>query len=131
MAAALPTRYLKISVKTKQDYDQLMWVLKNITFFPNATTNPALPVSNTPGFDYRQLFRYFGLDKSTGMPIIKVREVISAFDFSTNYVPEQEWVDIYKLSEIPTITEISEDLEYRDGKSLKTDIDAFLVYHQA
>lgn len=131
MAAAPPSRYLKISVNNKQDYDQLMWVLTNIIFFPNATTTPPLPGSNTPGFDYRQLFKYFGLDKSTGMPIIKCREILSAFDFSTNYVPEQEWIDIYKLSAIPDITEMSEDLEYRNGKSYKTDIDAFLVYHQA
>lgn len=125
------TRYFKLTVDNKQDYDQLMWVLTNLTFFPNATTTPALPVSNTPGFDYRQLFKYFGLDKSTGMPIVKTREIIDATTFDNDIVPTGEWVTVYNLTASPTVSEITEDLEYRDGKSLKTDIDAFLVYHQA
>ncbi len=120
-------RYFKLETANKKDYEQLMWLLQNKTFYPEATSTPSLPGSYSAVYDYRQFFRYIA--QYAGMPVVKTREDKSAAQFGVSYVPTAEWTTRYGLSAAPTIVELSDEFEYVNGRPVTTTADVFLVYH--
>lgn len=120
-------RYFKLETATAKDFEQLMWLLKNKIFFPEATSTPPLPATYTPGYDYRQFFKHISLHG--GMPVVRTREDKTPVQFGTAYVPTAEWTTRYGLSAAPTITAMSDEFEYVNGRPVTTTADYFLVYH--
>lgn len=120
-------KYFKLEAANSQDLEQIMWLLKNKTFFPESTSTPALPGSYDIAFDYRQLFKFISLHN--GYPVVKTREDISTVQFGTKMVPTAEWTSRYQLSAAPTITAMPDEFEYINGKPGNTTADVFLTYH--
>lgn len=118
--------YFKLTVATAQDYEQLMWLLTNKRFYPEASSTPALPGVPTPGFDYRELMVLWAEDKTDRMPIVRTRNQYSLVNFSINVVPTADWTTRYNLSAPPTITGIAENL---DRPETRTRNFGFLSYN--
>lgn len=119
--------YFKLTVTSAQDYEQLMWLLTNKRFYPEATSVPPLPAVPNPGaFDYRELMVLWTKDKNDGMPIVRTRSMYSLANFSINVVPVADWMGRYNLTANPTISGISENL---DHPSIRTRNFGFLSYN--
>lgn len=118
--------YFKLTVATAQDYEQLMWLLKNKRFYPELTSTPPLPAVPNGSFDYRELMILWGLEKMDGMPIVRTRSKYSLANFDVNVVPVADWTTRYKLSAPPTITAIANDL---DLPATRTTFYGFLNYN--
>ena len=130
-------RYFKLATANNQDKEQLMQILQNKIFFPEATSNPALPAqpepdfeagNDLPNFDYRQFFKFMYSDKD-GSPVVKTRSEYSVSDQNTYIVPTSAQTTRYRLTAAPTITEFNH-IENMNGQSTLVTADVFLQYNQ-
>lgn len=117
--------YFKIVAATEADRVQLLWVLQNKRFYPEATSVPPLPLTPLGGFDYREFLILWRID-SDGMPIVRTRSMISLANFSVNIVPTADWTARYRLSVAPTIQSVNLDL---DPFATRTSKATFLSYN--
>ncbi len=120
-------RYFRIVPATQADAEQLKWLLTNKTFYPEATSAPALPGSYVDGFDYRQFFIVVGFEKN-GSAIVFTRSEYTEIEFGTDVIPTDDWTDRYYLSVAPTIESIPDYTEIVNGHNTQTDIRSFLSY---
>lgn len=96
-------KFFKLTPVTAADYEPLMWILMNKTFYPEPTSTPALPAVYDNSFDYRQLLVYVGKD-ADGNPIVKTRKDYTTGTFATAVIPTADWTTRYRLASAPTIT---------------------------
>jgi hypothetical protein len=125
----MAAQYFKIQAQNLADYDQLLWLMKNKIFYPESSSTPALPVTPNSSFDYRQFFKFIGIERGDGGMIVKSRQVWTAAQFGTAVVPTADWTGRYKLSVAPVITELSDDYELVAGRKVTTTADVFLSYN--
>ncbi len=121
-------KYFKIVPANSADAAILYAILTNKTFYPEATSIPALPGVATPGFDYRQFFVVVGFTKE-GDAIVFTRSEYTVGQFGTNVIPTAEWTARYKLSIAPTIVALPTFSNTAlDGHNFNTNLNAFLSY---
>lgn len=122
-------RYFKIQAANTADYEQLLWVMKNYIFYPETTSVPPLPASPNISFDYRQFFKFLGIERGDGGMIVKTRQDYTAITFGTSAVPTADWTAKFKLSVAPTIIELANTYENVFERTIKTTADSFLSYN--
>ena len=120
-------RYFKILPANKVDGALLVKLLHNKTFYPEATSLPALPGVYSDLFDYRQFFIVLGVDNDGGM-IVYTRSEYTDVEFGVNVIPTADWTTRYRLSIAPTIVALPEYSEIVNGVKRTHDIRAFLSY---
>lgn len=123
--------YFKIIGATAADTAILQDILSKRTFYPNATTDPALPAladADPVNFDYRQLFRFVGIDTDGGV-IVHTRSLYSVADWDTKIVPTAEWTASYRLSAPPTIALSAYSKYDANGRQNETTLDVFKSYN--
>ena len=122
-------RYFKIEAANKADYEQLLWVMKNYIFYPEPTSVPPLPASPNVLFDYRQFFKFLGVERGDGGMIVKTRQDYTTGTFATAVVPTLDWTIKFKLSVAPTITALANNYENVFERKITTTADVFLSYN--
>jgi len=120
-------RYFKILPANKVDAALLIKLVHNKTFYPEATSLPALPGTFSDVFDYRQFFIVLGVDNDGGV-IVYTRQEYNDVEFGTNVIPTADWTARYRLSVAPTIVALPEYSEIVNGAKRTADIRAFLSY---
>lgn len=120
-------RYFKLVGANVADILQIKTVLLNKTFYPEATSTPALPNVPDQLFDYRQLFVLIGFDKD-GYAIVHTRQEYTTVEFAVNVIPTADWTTRYKLSIAPTITALP--TYQQDNRLIETNttLPVFLSY---
>lgn len=120
-------RVFSLTPANAADSAALLWILQNKTFYPEATSTPALPASYDGAFDYRQLFKFIGF--RDGIPLVYTRKEYTTVEFGVNVVPTADWAARYKMSAPPTVTAITDYTDLTaNGANTNTGIDTFLSY---
>lgn len=122
-------RYFKIQAANKADYEQLLWLMKNHIFFPEPTSVPPLPSSPDLLFDYRQFFKFLGVERGDGGMIVKTRSNYTSASFATDVVPTADWTSKFKLTVAPTIIELPETYENVFERKITTTADVFISFN--
>ncbi len=99
--------YFKITALNKADFEQLVWLFTSKKFFPESSSNPALPRFPNGTFDYRELLIMDQIDNNARSIDVRTRQPYSLIQFGTNVIPTAEWVSRYKLSGTPVINGIT------------------------
>lgn len=121
-------KYFKIVPANSADAAILYAILTNKTFYPEASSVPALPGAYSALFDYRQFFVVVGFTKE-GEAIVFTRSEYTVGEFGTNVIPTAEWTARYKLSIAPTIVALPTFSNTAlDGHNFNTNLNAFLSY---
>lgn len=120
-------RYFKITGANAADIAQIAVMMRSKTFYPEATSTPALPASYDPAFDYRQFFIVIGFDKD-GYAIVYTRKDYTVNEFNTNVIPTADWTGRYYLSIAPTVAITPYSELDAAGHSYKTRLDSFLSW---
>lgn len=124
-------RYFKILGLTAADKTALQQLLSTKTFYPeptSATPLPAVGDADPVTFDYRQFFRFIGVEDEGGV-IVKTRAEYVVGDFDAVMVPTLEWVNRYRLSGHPTITVATYTGYDSNGRKMDTSLDVFKMYN--
>lgn len=122
------SRYFKLIPVNESDRVICEALLKSKTFYPESSSTPALPASPDPSFDYRQFFRYIGIDPISGYFVVRTREDIDEAGFGTDMVPTADWTTRYNMSSDPDVVAYDEYPDVVNVHKTRTDIDAFFVY---
>jgi hypothetical protein len=103
----MASRYFKIIGANANDQALIENLLVTKSFYPEATSTPALPAIYDDTFNYKQFLLLFEgrLDK---YPIVYTRESWTAVEFSSEAIPTADWTARYGLSIAPTIEEVSD-----------------------
>jgi len=103
----MASRYFKIIGANANDQALIENLLVTKSFYPEATSTPALPAVYNALFDYRQFLLLFEgrLDK---YPIVYTRQSWTAAEFAIEAIPTADWTVRYGLSIAPTIEEVSD-----------------------
>lgn len=103
----MASRYFKIIGANANDQALIENLLVTKSFYPEATSTPALPAVYNALFDYRQFLLLFEgrLDK---YPIVYTRQSWKSAEFVVQAIPTADWTVKYGLSIAPTIEEVSD-----------------------
>jgi len=123
-------RYFKLVPANAADAAQLKVILTNKTFYPEATSDPVLPLIYDDTFDYRQFFiiETFNAD---GSVIVYTRQEWTTGEFATDCIPTADWTTRYRLSVAPTVTAMAtyfEDTILANNRNSRTSVKSFLSY---
>lgn len=103
----MASRYFKIIGANANDQALIENLLVTKSFYPEASSTPALPATYSALFDYRQFLLLFEgrLDK---YPIVYTRQSWTSAEFVVQAIPTADWTVKYGLSVAPTIEEVSD-----------------------
>jgi len=103
----MASRYFKIIGANANDQALIENLLVTKSFYPEASSTPALPAVYNALFDYRQFLLLFEgrLDK---YPIVYTRQSWTSAEFVVQAIPTADWTAKYGLSIAPTIEEVSD-----------------------
>ena len=104
----MASRYFKIKGANANDQALIENLLVTKSFYPEATSTPALPALYDALFNYKQfLLLYEGrLDK---YPIVYTRQSWTVAQFNVQAIPTADWTVVYGLSIAPTVEEVNEN----------------------
>jgi hypothetical protein len=105
----MASRYFKIIGANANDQALIENLLVTKSFYPEATSTPALPALYDALFNYKQfLLLYEGkLDK---YPIVYTRQSWTVAQFNVQAIPPADWTVVYGLSIAPTVEEVSDSI---------------------
>jgi len=121
----MASRYFKIIGANANDQALIENLLVTKSFYPEASSTPALPAVYDALFDYRQFLLLFEgrLDK---YPIVYTRQSWSVAQFNVQAIPTADWTAKYGLSVAPTIEEVNDSNINIHNK--RTKLYSFLSY---
>lgn len=119
-------KYFSIVPANAEDAARLYTLLSTKKFFPDASTDPALPVAYDPTFDYRQLLVPITINPD-GSAIVCTRQEYTLANFKLHVITTAEWTARYNFSIAPTVSALP---NYSDilanGQNVGTKVPMFL-----